>query len=90
MLSKRSQWLTYVCALLYAILGVMLFIAPEAMSSRFTWNVSPLVTMTIGGWSLGTAWCALFAARHWQWEENHCSALYFWLFGISETLVPNA
>lgn len=87
MLSKRSQWLTYGCALLYGLLGLALFLAPEALSTQFAWNVSGFVTMTIGGWCIGTAWSALNSARNWHWQNNHAALSYLWLFGLSETLV---
>lgn len=87
MLSKRSLWLTYGCAILYALLGIILFSAPESMSTRFAWKVSPFVTMTIGGWCIGTAWSALNSARNWNWQENHCSLTYLWVFGLLETMV---
>lgn len=87
MLSNLSRWLTYLLVILYAILGALLFILPETLAPVFAWKVTPFMTMTIGGWALGNAWLALFAARRWQWSLVYTSLLYLWLFGIGELLV---
>ncbi|MEA3156305.1 MAG: hypothetical protein QOK44_3894, partial [Betaproteobacteria bacterium] len=56
MLSPALRRLTYITALLYAVLGAVLFAAPVQTSTQFAWKVSPFVTMTIGAWCLGNAW----------------------------------
>lgn len=87
MLSNTSRSLTYVSAAFYAVLGMALFAMPEKLAPVFTWNVSPFMAMTIGGWCLGNAWLAFFAARRWQWTLVQPSLLYLWLFGLLEMSV---
>lgn len=87
MLSNISRFLTYSLAALYAILGALLFFMPGQLAPVFAWKVTPFVTMTIGGWCLGNAWLAFFAARRWEWNRVYIALMYFWLFGVSELLV---
>jgi hypothetical protein len=87
MLSNLSRWLTYLLAVLYAILGALLFFLPGTLAPVFAWKVTPFMTMTIGGWSLGNAWLAWITARRWQWNLVFSALLYLWLFGLGELLV---
>ena len=87
MLSKSSRWLTYLTAILYAILGFFLFFFPERLAPVFAWTVTAFMTMTIGGWCLGNAWLAWIAARRWKWGLVYPPLIYLWLFGISELIV---
>ncbi len=87
MLSRTSQWLTYITSLLYGILGLCLYVASEQLAPVFAWKVTPFMTMTIGGWCLGNAWAAFITARRWKWGLVHTSLIYLWLFGISELIV---
>jgi hypothetical protein len=87
MLSNISRFLTYLCALLYGITGLFLFILPEQLTPVFAWKVTAFMTMTIGGWCLGNAWLAFTTARRWEWNRVYASLLYLWLFGISELTV---
>lgn len=86
-LSNTSRLLTYLNALLYVILGALLFIFPEQLASVFAWKVTGFMTMTIGGWCLGNAWLAWFAARRWKWSLVYTTLIYLWMFGIGELLV---
>src|SRR5512144_3249691 len=63
MLSNLSRWLTYLLAILDAILGAFLFLLPETLAPVFAWKVTPCITMTIGGWALGNAWLAWVTGR---------------------------
>jgi len=87
MLSTFSRWLTYILAILYAILGALLFFLPESLAPIFAWKVTAFMTMTIGGWCLGNAWLAWITARRWQWNLVFSALLYLWLFGLGELLV---
>jgi len=87
MLSNLSRWLTYTCALLYAILGALLFFLPEQLAPVFAWKVTAFMTITIGGWCLGNAWLAYITARRWEWKLVYTSLIYLWLFGIGELIV---
>jgi hypothetical protein len=87
MLSNTSRLFTYLCALLYGILGAFLFLLPEQLAPVFAWKVTGFMTMTIGGWSLGNAWLAYITARRWEWRLVYTSLIYLWLFGIGELIV---
>ena len=87
MLSNTSRWLTYLCAMLYGILGASLFLFPEQLVPVFAWKVTGFMTITIGGWCLGNAWLAYIAARRWDWQRVYTQLIYLWLFGIGELLV---
>jgi hypothetical protein len=87
MLSNISRFLTYACALLYGILGLLLFLFPEQLAPVFAWKVTAFMTITIGGWCLGNAWLAYINARRWEWKLVYSSLIYLWLFGIGELLV---
>jgi hypothetical protein len=87
MLSNVSRWLTYLLAILYAVLGVALFFLPETLAPVFAWKVTPFMTMTLGGWALGNAWLAWITARRWKWNLVFSALLYLWLFGLGELLV---
>ncbi|MGZ9167232.1 MAG: hypothetical protein ACXW4U_18835 [Anaerolineales bacterium] len=87
MLSNTSRWLTYLTAVLYAIVGFLLFILPAQLAPVFAWKVTPFMTMTIGGWCLGNAWLAWITARRWQWSLVYSTLICLWLFGLGELLV---
>jgi hypothetical protein len=83
-LSTGLRSLTLVTSALFAALGFVLFLAPSWASVRFAWKVSPFVTMTIGGWCLGTAFIAWWAARTWRWGQAFPLLGYLWWFGVLE------
>lgn len=87
MLSSASWYLTYTLAALYALLGAILFLMPEAGASMFAWKVSSFVAMTIGGWCLGNAWLAWVCTRRWDWSLAYSPLLYLWLFGLFQAIV---
>jgi hypothetical protein len=88
MISLAMRSLLYVLTGGYAVLGAVLFVAPQwAAAGNFAWNVSPFVAMTIGGWCLGTAWACLIVARRGDWPAMICPILYLSLFGLFETSV---
>ena len=87
MLPNGSRYLTYACAVLHGLSGLLLFVFPETLAPVFAWKVTPFMVMTIGAWSLGNAWLAFINARRWDWTLNRTSLLYLWLFGVGELLV---
>lgn len=87
MLSNVSRFFTFLCALLYGVLGVSLFLLPEQLAPVFAWKVTAFMTMTIGSWCLGNAWLAFIAARRWNWGLVYTALIYLWLFGIGELIV---
>ena len=90
MLSNLSRALVYLSAVLFALLGTPLFVAPAALSPVFAWKVSPFVTMTIGAWCLGNAWLGWVTARRWQSRLVYSALIYLWLFGAFELAVVMA
>jgi hypothetical protein len=87
MLSNASRQLTYITAILYAILGACLFVFPEQLAPVFAWKVTPFMTMTIGAWCVGNAWFAFVVARRWTWSLVYPSLYYLWIFGIGQLIV---
>jgi hypothetical protein len=87
MLSNTSRLLTYLCAILYGFLGVLLFLLPSQLAPVFAWKVTAFMTITIGGWCLGNAWLAYINARRWEWKLVYTSLIYLWLFGVGELIV---
>lgn len=61
MLSNTARWLTYLTAILYGVLGLLLFLLSKQLAPVFAWKVTPFMTMIIGGWCLGNAWLVVFA-----------------------------
>jgi energy-converting hydrogenase Eha subunit A len=87
MLSNASRLLTYLNAVLYTILGALLFLLPEQLAPVFAWKVTAFMTLTIGGWCLGNAWLAYFIAKRWDWQRVYTTLIYFWLFGVMESII---
>jgi hypothetical protein len=87
MLSNTSRWLTYITAILYAILGILLFFLSKPLAPVFVWKVTAFMAATMGGWCIGNAWSAFIAARRWEWKLVYPSLVYLWVFGISELIV---
>jgi len=87
MLSNVSRWLTYLTAVLYAILGICLFFLSETLAPVFAWKVTPFMTATMGGWCIGNAWSAFFSARRWDWKLVYPALVYLWIFGVAELMV---
>lgn len=87
MLSNTSRWLTYVLVVLYAILGLLLFLFSRQLAPVFAWKVTPFMAATMGGWCLGNAWSAFITAHRWEWRLVYPSLLYLWVFGLSQQIV---
>jgi hypothetical protein len=87
MLSNFSRSLTFACAILYGVVGVLLFFFPARFTGAFAYKVTPFMMMTIGAWDIGNAWLAYISARRWDWQLVSTSLLYLWLFGILECIV---
>lgn len=87
MLSPLLRRLTLLLAILYAALGLILFLAPAWSAANFSWKISSFVAMTMGGWCLGNAYYAWESARIGRWPVVYPSLIYLWVFGILELLV---
>ncbi|MDP9329885.1 MAG: hypothetical protein M3P11_04500 [Actinomycetota bacterium] len=86
-LGDVARQLTLISAAAFAVLGVILFVAPAWAATRFAWTVTPFMTMTIGAWCLGNAVVATHAARVWRWATVHPLFVYLWSFSLLEALV---
>lgn len=86
-LTPSSRWLVRSVALLFAILGLVLFVAPTWAAEGFLWRISPFVAMTMGGWYLGNAFFAWEAARIWRWPVVYACLVYLWAFALLEAAV---
>ncbi|MEO7118329.1 MAG: hypothetical protein ABIZ34_05085 [Candidatus Limnocylindrales bacterium] len=85
----RRPWrlLLFVAVVAMAIVGVASFAAPGWASSDFPWKVGPFLTMTIGGWCIGTAIIAWLAARQPRLDLGFPLLVYCWIFGAGQALV---
>jgi hypothetical protein len=83
-LSNATRTLTWASTVAFALLGIVLFVAPSWSATRFPWNVSSFVTMTIGGWCLGTAGVGWLAARDWRWGAVYPNLVFLWSFAALE------
>lgn len=87
MISPLSRNLLRVLAVLYAVLGLILFVAPAWSAANFSWKISPFVAMTMGGWSLGNAFTAWETARIGRWSLAYANIVYLSVFGLLEATV---
>jgi hypothetical protein len=86
-LGGLARQLTLVSAAAFAVIGLIMFIAPAWAAPRFAWSVTPFMTMTIGAWCLGNAVVATHAARIWRWAAVYPLFVYLWSFSVLEILV---
>jgi len=87
MISSTSRTLLYALAALFGLLGAVLFLAPAWSAENFPWRISPMVAMTMGGWSLGSAFTAWHTALKGRASLVYPGLLYLLLFGVFEALV---
>ena len=85
--SSKARLLIYVTAAAFGLMGLLLFILPTWSAANFSWKISSIVAMTMGGWYLGTAVMAGLVAFHRRWNVIYCSGLYLIIFSLSEALV---
>jgi hypothetical protein len=86
-LSAPSRWLTRVLALVYLLVGLLMFAFPDWSAHHFAWKVSPFVAITLGSYLLGNAWIAAVVQHTSTVSSVYSSLLYLWLFGVLETAV---
>ena len=87
MLPQASRRLTYAVAVVYGVLGTILYFAPDFSSARMPWPAPDFLTMTIGAWFVGTAVFAWRAARDWRWPVVHPLLIYVWAFSIGQAVL---
>lgn len=86
-LSAPSRWLTRILALVYLLVGLVMFAAPGWSARHFAWPVPPFVAITLGSYLLGNAWIAAVAQHTWTFSRVYTSLLYLWLFGVLESVI---
>jgi len=86
-LSSLSRLLSALTALAFALVGLVLFVLPAWSAANFSWKISPMVAMTMGGWYLGSAVMAGLIGYHRRWNLIYPAALYLALFSLSEAAV---
>ena len=67
--------------------GAVSFVAPGWASEQFPWKTGPFVTMTIGGWALGTAGVGWLASRESAPALTYPLVVYLAVFSVGELLV---
>ena len=87
MLHPRTRAAIRIGALLYIVLGLVLFAAPAWSAAAFPWSVTPLLAMTIGGWLLGNGAGAWFASAPGQATRTMPVLVYLVAFAALELLV---
>jgi hypothetical protein len=84
MLSALARTLTRLVAVLFTLLGAILFLAPGWAAPNFLWKISSFVAMTMGGWYLGSAVLAWESARVWRWSTVYPCSMFLWSFSLLE------
>lgn len=82
-----SRWLLRFGALAFFTFGVVAFFASTSASGAFPWQAGPFLTMTIGGWALGTAGVGVLASRDDERARRHPLLIYLAAFAIGELVV---
>lgn len=86
-LSSVPRRLMYITTAAFGLMGLVLFVAPNWSATNFSWKISPMVAMTIGGWYLGTAVMAGLVAYYHRWNVIYSSMLYVGVFSVTEATV---
>ena len=87
MLAPKTRAAIRIGAVLYIVLGLVLFAAPEWSASVFPWSVTPLVAMTIGGWTLGNGIAAWFGSAPGPATRVMPVLVYLTAFAAAQLLV---
>src|SRR3989337_4102856 len=86
-LTLLPHGLMYLTTLAFGLMGLVLFVAPAWSAAHFSWKISPMVAMTMGGWYLGSAVMAGLVAYHRRWNLIYASSLYIGMFSVAEATV---
>src|SRR5207253_8962038 len=79
-----SRQLVRLVAVLFMVIGIVLFFVPDWASTNFAWKVSPFVAMTMGGWYIGNSFMAWEAARVWRFSSVYPCLFTLGLFSLLE------
>jgi hypothetical protein len=86
-LSPLPHKLMYITTVAFGLMGLILFFAPTWSAANFSWKISPMVAMTMGGWYIGTAVMAGLVAFYRRWNMIFSSMLYVGVFCVAEAAV---
>jgi hypothetical protein len=86
-LSSVSHKLMVITTVAFGLIGLVLFCAPTWSAANFSWKISPMVAMTMGGWYLGTAVMAGLVVYYRRWNVIYSCMLYVSVFSLTETAV---
>jgi len=86
-LMSLPRGLMYLTTIAFGLMGLVLFVAPAWSAANFSWKISPMVAMTMGGWYLGSAVMAGLVAYHRRWNLIYASSLYIGMFSVAEATV---
>ena len=86
-LSPFARKLMTISAAVFGLVGLILFLMPNWAAANFSWKISPMAAMTMGGWYLGTAVMAGIVARRRRWNVIYASVLYLGTFSVTESIV---
>lgn len=87
MLAPTTRATIRIGAVLYILLGLVMFAAPAWSASVFPWSVSSMVAMTIGGWTLGNGIGAWFASAPGPVTRVMPVLVYLTVFAAAQLLV---
>lgn len=82
-----SRWLLRFGALAFFTFGVVAFFASTSATGSFPWQAGPFLTMTIGGWALGTSGVGVLASRDVDRAQRHPLLIYLAAFAVGELVV---
>jgi len=83
-LSPTSRRLVGLTAVVFGLLGALLFLVPGWAADHFPWKVTPFVAMTMGGWYLGSAFTAAYCFARPRWAEVYGCLAYLGAFALFE------
>ena len=86
LLERWRQVSLWVSAVAMGVVGLCAYLVPEQASTAFPWKVGPFLTMTIGGWGIGTAATAILAARTSRLASVYPLHVFLGAFGVLELL----
>lgn len=81
-LERWSRLLLAVAAVLFVFTGLSYFLLPDFAAESFAWDVSALVVMTVGAWSIGFGFAALDSVRDWSPTRGNASLIAIWSYSL--------
>jgi uncharacterized integral membrane protein len=73
-------------ALLMLLLGVALFVAPQATASLWLWTLTPLTARAVGAWLLALGVAAAHSSWENDWQRVQIATMSYTIFGAFQLL----